>query len=244
MLSTPAVAGQPITLHIPNASHQLPSHIVLGPETTASEIWLEGEPGAVLGLAAAGANGRRRRLSSGTTSLGGSMPLITILKGAPTVHVSGLRIDGGVRVEGSSLRLHGCTLDGTHATVAGATVVGGSVLLNRTDVTGFASGGMSVTAGRVTIRGAHIHGNGRVATATFGGLVVGDVSIGGGSAHVSVTDTLIEDNGYARDGCDNQVCVRGGALKVVGGKVRLGGGTRLAGNFAFEGNTIYVDVRE
>ena len=213
--------------------------MVFDSSTRVSAVWIEGEEGSVMTLPTPSTSSGRR-----LTATYDSTMLFSIMRGAPPVHVRGMRLAGGVRVEAGLIDLDNCTLDGSWLgtqPAVGVQVTGGLVRLNSTVLANFGSGGMSVTSGRVEIDGSVLRGNGHLPAATFGALQVGDAN-GGGDAHVTITSTRIEANGYARESCEDLLCVRGGGLKVVGGNVVLRAGTILRNNVAFEGNTIYVDT--
>ena len=225
-----------MTIRIPRGEYAI-STAVFDSSIQASAVVLEGEPGTLLtvesgGKGGGGAQGRRLSAPSGV------QPLLQILSGAPPVYMRNMVLSGNLALEGGFADLHNCSFNGSPlgATVNAITVSGGHVVINDTTVRGFQGGGISVITGNVQLEGGALIGNGRAETATFGALMVGNGAV------VNARNVRIEGNGYARDSCDDMVCVRGGGIKVVGGRVTLTGGTLLKGNRAFEGNTIYVDT--
>ena len=92
--------------------------------------------------------------------------LITVRHGAPRVHMINMRLLGGLRVEGSALRLSECSVEAAaarssdgeaHRRLAAPPVeralaiVGGSALLARTTLSGHAAGAILVKAASLTL---------------------------------------------------------------------------------------------
>lgn len=210
-----------------------------------SQVWLIGGPGAE--LRPSGATSRRRALQSTNDGV-----VLRLGAGGPEVRLVGLTVLGRIVTTGGStnnarLTAENCSLDGrleldlfATATGEGLTVHGGEVILRRSEVRDWRAGGVKVSSGTLRVSDSRLHLNGRLAPATFGAVrVLGD------SSEVYMTRTLLDENGYASDGCgaSGRACVRGGALRVDGGnKIELSDGTLMERNYAFEGSSIYVDT--
>ena len=235
----------PVTIQVPSGVSML-SSFVFDSTITASEVRIEGSPGTVISRDSVG---RRRRLQVSDDD-----PPIFVLRSSTTTHVilRDLRIEGKIRVEGGSLEVNNCTLDGLHSEADAAAsgqgaiglhVSGGHVVLSQTTIVSFEGGGIEVAGLRdaklLQIESSVIRLNGRSGAARMGGIS----TIGG---TVDVANSLIEDNGFASRDCDAG-CVRGGGLRVdASGNAILRAGTLLWRNKAYEGRSIYVtrDSRE
>ena len=235
-------ANKPVTIRIPTGVSDTDA-IIIDNRTRVSEVRIEGAPGAVIAHAIPARRGRRMVSLNGTAAAGDA-PVIDIQAGATArVVLSGLRLAGTVRVQGSELLMSNTTLDGstlgTLGAVVGIVVSGGHVALNQSEVASFGGGGISVTDGVLIVDGSTIRSNGRFGTARIGGL-----SLTGGSATLS--DALIESNGYAAETCEPseeepEPCIRGGGLRVdMYGHVELRDGTLVRGNAAYEGGSIFI----
>ena len=113
-----------------------------------------------------------------------SQPLLTLRAGAPHVHISNVRLLGGLKVEGGDLELTDCSIEpndradqqggGTDRRLTSAaaerplSIDGGSVTLTRAVLTGHAAGAiMSAQAARLIIVASSLQGN----HAQFGGAI-------------------------------------------------------------------------
>ena len=124
----------------------------------SSQLWIDGESGATI---------------RPTVPL---QPLLTVRTGAPHVHISNVRLFGGLEVEGGDLELVGCSIepDDSANGHAGATgrrlkpspgeralsIDGGRVSLMRVVLTGHAAGAVSAqAAARLTMVESTTQGN-------------------------------------------------------------------------------------
>ena len=166
------------------------------------QVWLAGEPGATL-LPALPAQS-----------------LITVLEGAPRVHISTLHLVGQLRVDGGELSITDCSItsDSAHVAAEGrqrrrldaptgeralSVLGGGHATLVRTMVSGCTSGAIGVSSATLGLRLCILRDN----TAQTGGAML----VGGGS-NVTVEQSLI---------AYNSATVSGGALQVWEAAARI-----------------------
>ena len=251
-----ASAGVPVVLSLGNRSLTL-SSFVFDSALKASEIWIKGEAGAEIRadmeLASTSASGRRSLQHSAGDPVDDPALLFTVRDGAPRIIVQGLRLLGRLRVEGGELTVSECTLSGANLASTAMTtqpalrVSGGSVLLNGTVVADHANGGIEVSGGDLSLERSACLRNGRGSETAYGAIQV----IGGS---VDLANTRLEENGRDTEECvepevrsadptnyaGQHTCVRGGALRLVGGSTTLRDGTYMKRNLALEGSSLYV----
>eukprot|EP00966_Prymnesium_polylepis_P316482 7312820-Prymnesium_polylepis.1 len=160
------------------------------------QVWLVGEGGATL-----------------RPALAEQPLLITLRHGAPRLHIVNVRLLGGLRVEGSELRLSECSLEVATASSSNGgaqrrlaapaveralAIVGGSALLARTTLSGHAAGAILVNAASVTlvectVRNCHaltgaaiLVQQGANVTAVRSNLTDNQADAGGGAIQVAV----------------------------------------------------------
>ena len=155
------------------------------PRDLLPQVWLYGQPGASL-----------RPL------LAAQPVLITILSGAPPVHIAVVHLLGRVRVDGGRLlTLIDCTFEGSHSSGSqerALQITGGNVRLVRTILQDHAYGALSVEAANLELFNCVVRAN----RAPFGAAML----ILKGSA-VDVVQSNITSN---------TADVSGGALQVMG----------------------------
>ena len=161
-------------------------------------------------------------------------PVLVLIDGGPPVVVSGAHILGKLIVNGSSLQLVSCILNGAasaatrgrhlsdlpNAHDAAIQVNGGRVSLKKTDLTDHGAGAISVTAGTLWLSESTLARN----QAPEGGAM----RVSGGSVHIETC--LLEENRAES----------GGALHVSAGDVELCDKTLLLRNDATRGRSIQL----
>ena len=212
----------------------------------ASEVRIEGGPGTIIRRASP--PGRR------LTVLDSDPAIFTINSAGPRVYLSNLIIEGKVDVQGGSMDLNNCTLDGQHAPgdapsvtgAVGVTVSGGSAKLIASRIASFEGGGAKVSStGTLHLIGSVIKHNGKSSSARFGGVQIsGATNTNIGLAVIA--NTTIEENGYVHENCLSSECVRGGGLSLILegggiGRVELKDGTQIKNNLAYYGRSIFID---
>ena len=131
----------------------------------ASQVWIAGEGSATI-----------RPVES-------HQPLFTLRTGAPHVHISNVRLLGGLRVEGGDLDLTDCIIEPENSAsqqkgAAGRrlnpsagerplSIDGGHVVLTRVVLRGHASGAISARSARLTLLESTVQGS----RALFGGAI-------------------------------------------------------------------------
>ena len=138
-----------------------------------------------------------------------SHALITILNGAPPIHIASLRLVGHVRVEGGELRLTDCSIEeaneqegsgrqlSVRAVSRALTITGGHVLLMRAMLRGHTAGAIEVANALLTliecviennrapVGGAMLVGSGAIATVVHSNLTGNRASESGGAIQVA-----------------------------------------------------------
>ena len=156
-------------------------------------MWLVGELGTTL----------RQALAAEPT-------IVTVMAGAPQVHISNVRLVGRVRVEGGRLALTDCAMDTMAAEIGGSarrelgasdgeralSITGGDVVLLRVVVQGHLAGAIHAHAANLALIECTIGNN----EAQFGGAIL----VSGGS-NVTVEYSVL---------ASNRALVSGGALQV------------------------------
>ena len=132
-ISTAAsMAGLPVVLKLAAGEHA--AAIVFDGSVNASEVWLQGEPGAELRST-------------------GDAPLLVILPGAPPLHLVGLALYGAVEVQSGSLDASGCSFrPGGGAPSRLLTVVDGFVVVETSRFENGKAGGVEVRGGTVAFQ--------------------------------------------------------------------------------------------
>ncbi len=213
-------AGQIVHVALANGTHEL-APMVLDGSFGASEIRLEADPAVRPSVRLRPENtemvsGRRHMQPA-------SLPLFTLLSGAPLIRLAGLRLEGPLNVIGGSLQLANCTVSLNATGVASdsrALLVGGGVVhIEGTTFENNPAGAVQVIGGNMTMVGGWIQRN----RASMGGAM----HITGG--RVLVASTLLEAN---------EASISGGALQVEGGLVTLSDRTLLQRNAAPTGRSV------
>ena len=247
-LLQPTVDNLPVSIKIPSGSFEMASAFVFDHRINASEVRIEGEPGTVIRRASSSGGGRRLAVLDSEPAIFTILPRADGGAGA-RVFLSNLIIQGKIKVQGGSMELNNCTLDGQHTSAdaasavgaIGVTVSGGSAKLNDSRIVFFEGGGAKVNgSGNLDLIGSVVQYNGRSSSARFGG-----VEITGGLAVIA--NTIIEQNGYVHESCIAFMdCVRGGGVRLISessgfGRVELKDGTQIKNNQAYAGRSIFID---
>ena len=214
----------PVTVRVAGA-HTLPP-ITMTADTSASEVWLDGEEGAVM-----------------TADTLKSEPLLTLTAGAPRVHLTGFKLLGAVRVDNARLELINVTSapqstdrrrlgkrrDARKAlyrqlsssSPPALVITGGSseVIVSGSTFEDHSAGGIVLAHGHLVLKDSVLQRN----LAVNGGAM----RVSGG--HAEVSDCRFEQN---------EATESGGALHVDGGEVELSNRTVLLQNSAPAGKAI------
>ena len=179
-------AGSPVRIHIRAGRFEL-APLVFDQSTSASELWLVGEPGA--------------ELSSDAPTL------FTLLSGAPPIHLRDLRIASPIAVDAGQLNVLRCTfVPGSGAAQQAAaralSQTGGGVAIEHATFANLTAGAIALTHGGLSVSDSLFLGN----AADDGGAV----SVHGGQA-VLTRCRLASNSAISRGGA---LFVEGGITQL------------------------------
>ena len=167
------------------------------PSIPLSQLWITSESGATI----------RPTVPS--------EPLLTVRTGSPLVHISRLRLVGGIKVEGGDLELTDCSIEAEESTntqegaagrllspAAGVerplSIAGGNVRLVQCVLTGHAAGAISAQAARLTMIESSVQGN----RARFGGAIRVSCDSMARLDRSNLTDNAADESGGALQVCN------------------------------------------
>ena len=202
---SPALAGIPVSIRLPAASLDLDS-FTFDASVVASEVWLIGQPGSTLRLPS---RATRRRLQAGR----GALPLLSIRRGAPTLHLVQITLGDALLVDGGQLHMESCTVSGVDSGIRALHVLfGGVVAVDSRFENNEEAGAVAVEDGTLKLEGCELHANHDKKEEGKGGAV-----------HVTGGAVVIENTRFS----DNTATRSGGTLQVDGGTVQLANKTEL-----------------
>ena len=186
LLSSPARQGLPLHINVAGTHHVAP--IVVDANSTASEVWLEGDG------------------SSAELNAIGTL-LLSVQQGAPPIHIIGFILRGHIHINSSSLvELRNCSLvsQGPSSGRRAMLVSDGTVELRAMLMSSLAAGALEVAGGFVTIWDSSMTNN----TAARGGAVL----LRGGGV-LTMYRSLLDDNSALESG--GAIAVDGGSLLLA-----------------------------